>query len=515
MWHHLLQSNWWNSNIANFHSHWRGNRHAYGSSGRRQNTKHAIPVDVPSTIPDGMWKDARCAEQHGHTVRQRSISHCTTLLKATATAMGSNIAVRQSPTYTSQAQGSVERFHRTLMGQVRALKLQLENNYNTRLTSKHPIMPWMVKHAAYLLNRYAVHADGNTSYYRRWNKEHKTPICEFGEAVLYTLPTAKLMPKMEARFFPAIWLGKDTSTNENILGISNKVIRSRTIRRQVKPENYNRQLLDVINNTPMTTPTASSFVPLPTAKMMTRPQTTTGTQTTAEQGEAANSPTEQQTKHKAPTPAIADAPMATAPSTQPAKTPLPLPTSKRGRWNYGRKRAKATTDSNTTNRSSQTGNSSRTTSNKTKDLSSLSQDKEWTSHQGAFQRRWTRSDNRKDPTWTLGPKHRRTWQGTDNRRNETRSKINESATGLHRGILQQPHTRTTKQSDQVKMGSTTKRQQRQSKDRGKRIHRRSQRQRRHLRFNTDLLCPTPTTHNGSHIQLDCQNRWHFNSIPTR
>jgi len=50
------------------------------------------------------------------------------LLEATASAMGSNIAVRQSPAYTSQAQGSVERFHRTLMGQVRALKLQLENN---------------------------------------------------------------------------------------------------------------------------------------------------------------------------------------------------------------------------------------------------------------------------------------------------------------------------------------------------------------------------------------------------
>ena len=36
------------------------------------------------------------------------------LLEATATAMGSNIAVRQSPAYTSQAQGGVERFHRTL-----------------------------------------------------------------------------------------------------------------------------------------------------------------------------------------------------------------------------------------------------------------------------------------------------------------------------------------------------------------------------------------------------------------
>ena len=102
------------------------------------------------------------------------------LPKMTATAVG-KIAVRQSPAYTSQAQASVERFHRTLPGQVRQLKLQLENNYGIHLTSTHPIMPWMVKHAAYLLDRYAVHSDGNTSYYRRWNKERKTPICEFGE----------------------------------------------------------------------------------------------------------------------------------------------------------------------------------------------------------------------------------------------------------------------------------------------------------------------------------------------
>ena len=125
------------------------------------------------------------------------------LLKMTAATFGGNLAVRQAPAYTSQAQGSMERFHRTLMRQVRALKLQLENNYRIHLTSKHPIMPWMVKHAAYLLNRYAVHSDGNTSYYRRWNKEHKTPICEFGETVLYNSLHATNNEVRSTRFFPA------------------------------------------------------------------------------------------------------------------------------------------------------------------------------------------------------------------------------------------------------------------------------------------------------------------------
>ena len=145
------------------------------------------------------------------------------------------------------------------------------------------------------------------------------------------LPTAKQMPKMEARFFPAIWLGKETSTNENILGISDKVKRSRAMRRLVKPEKYNnKQLLDVINNTPVTTPTASSFIMLPTAKIVATPKTTTETQTPSQQEEALPTTTAQPSTHTRHQPAFADAPMATAPSTQRARAPLllPMPTSK-------------------------------------------------------------------------------------------------------------------------------------------------------------------------------------------
>ena len=175
--------------------------------------------------------------------------HLVALLQTAAAKMGGNITVRQSPAYTSQAQGSVERFHRTLMGQVRTLKAQLQQNYDRTITSKHPIVPWLVRHTAYLLNRYAVHADGNTSYFRRWHKNHQQPLCEFGETVQYLLPTNKQLPKMEQRFFPAIWLGRDTTTGETLLGITNKVVRARTIRRMPYPEKYNKQLFDVISRT--------------------------------------------------------------------------------------------------------------------------------------------------------------------------------------------------------------------------------------------------------------------------
>ena len=135
-----------------------------------------------------MWPSTGSTQQHNPPIRPGGWPHSTSLHRATAAKMRGNITIRQAPTYTSQAQGSAEGFHRTLMGQVRTLKSQLQNNYDIRLTSKHPIVAWMARHTAYLLNRYAIHSDGSTSFFRRWHKEHKTPLCEFGETVLPMLP---------------------------------------------------------------------------------------------------------------------------------------------------------------------------------------------------------------------------------------------------------------------------------------------------------------------------------------
>ena len=261
------------------------------------------------------------------------------LLKATATAMGSNIPVRQSPTYTSQAQGSVERFHRTLMGQVRALKLQLENNYDTRLTSKH----WNTQPTCWTGMQYMQMATSATTDAGTRNTRHQfvTLVKQFYTCCQQQNKCQRCKPD---------WLGKDTSTNENVLGITNKVVRSRTIRRQVKPEKYNKQLLHVINSTPMTTPTASSFVMLPTAKLVARPQTTTETQTSLQQEETFPTTAAQSATPTNQPPAITELPMATAPSTQRAKSTLASASTKkrRDRWSSRRKCVQATEDGNTT-----------------------------------------------------------------------------------------------------------------------------------------------------------------------
>ena len=79
------------------------------------------------------------------------------LLKATELRMGNNVAVRQSAAYNSQSQGSIERFHRTLIAQIRTLRAQVQQNYDRNISTEQPLMPWLVRHANFLLNRYLVH----------------------------------------------------------------------------------------------------------------------------------------------------------------------------------------------------------------------------------------------------------------------------------------------------------------------------------------------------------------------
>ena len=259
------------------------------------------------------------------------------LLKTVAQNLGANINVRQSPAYSSQPQGSIERYHRTLMGQVRALLQQVTISYNLTLSVQHPILPWIARHAAWLLNRYAIHNDGQTSYQRRWQKDHKAPLCEMAETIQYMIPTTRAQPKMEPRFFKGIWLGRDTMTGESIIGIPGKIIRVRTIGRQIMPDKYDKQPLDTINVYPWNTPTPPMTIQ-PQLLLPANPQASSyaiGTQTTIPMDEMSTQ-TQQAgaqlalptgaTQHPAMDTTMATSPLATSPKTI-TRPALPMPAS--------------------------------------------------------------------------------------------------------------------------------------------------------------------------------------------
>ena len=119
--------------------------------------------------------------------------------------------------------------NRTLFGQFRVLKERLRQHNTNALTTRSPIMAWMMRHCAYLTNNYLLHSDGQTSYFRRWQRNNTPPICEFCETALYMVPTPKNQPKAEPRFFNGIWLGRDATASESFIRTAGEVVRARTI----------------------------------------------------------------------------------------------------------------------------------------------------------------------------------------------------------------------------------------------------------------------------------------------
>ena len=245
--------------------------------------------------------------------------YLVSLLEATARTIGSNMTARQLPAYISKSQGIIGLLHRKIFNEIRRLTSQLNNNYKLNITNINH--PWQViRHAAYLLNRYAIHNDGNTSYFSRWNKEDKTPLLEFGEAVHYMVP------------HQASFLGKDKMPI--IDSISGRVIRIRTIRRQIEPDKHDRQLMNSINAPPWT-PATPTEVLQPTMLVSaatptsTRERTITETHRTEDTTQTGLHSRYQQPQQTATsTPAqretVVASPKATAPVNPSRRQPVPL-----------------------------------------------------------------------------------------------------------------------------------------------------------------------------------------------
>ena len=148
----------------------------------------------------------------------------TAILKAVTREIG-GLSLRHAPKGSSQSQGAIERFHSTMFAQARALRIQTEINYQTKINPTMPIATWIIKHAVWLLNRYSTHSDGLTSYQRRWSQSYQSPLCEFPETVMFRIPTTQGLDKKkyESRWFHGLYLGRDATSNEILVGASTEV----------------------------------------------------------------------------------------------------------------------------------------------------------------------------------------------------------------------------------------------------------------------------------------------------
>ena len=177
-----------------------------------------------------------------------------------------DLTLRLAPCGSSQSQGSVERFHETLDGQGRAVKLHVELAYKITLSGFDPIMALIVRHACWLLNRYLIGSDGLTAYQRRWNQNFQQALCEFSETVLYMIPSREqsnkgLKQKIEYRWDEGIWLGRCTESSETLIGSAEGVLRCRSIRRLPESDRYMLEVFKAFSATPWNPKNDGKFYP--------------------------------------------------------------------------------------------------------------------------------------------------------------------------------------------------------------------------------------------------------------
>ena len=93
----------------------------------------------------------------------------------------SEIIPEDSPAYEHQSNGTIENAVQRVGGQVRTMKVALENRYRVNIGVDHHILPWLIRYAANILPWYKIGRDGKTAYERLKGRKYRKGVAEFGE----------------------------------------------------------------------------------------------------------------------------------------------------------------------------------------------------------------------------------------------------------------------------------------------------------------------------------------------
>ena len=101
---------------------------------------------------------------------------------------GMQIIPEVSPVGESQSDGDVESAVKQVQGHFRTLRLQLQARYQEIIPDNHPVLAWLIIHAALTMNRYQIGPDGRTPRQRLKARSFNREVTEVGECVWYLKP---------------------------------------------------------------------------------------------------------------------------------------------------------------------------------------------------------------------------------------------------------------------------------------------------------------------------------------
>ena len=179
------------------------------------------------------------------------------------------VQLRSAPVRSHQSQGAVESANAFVAGQIRTLWADLTARY-PELDPSHNAMPWLVRHASWLIARYHVRQrDKLTPYKMALGSDYNRPVCIFGEQVLAKVPLAE--SKLSRKWLKGIWLGKLERDDSHVIGTTAGAIAVRSVRRLPKPEQIGPELMAELRGLPWKPRDGHRKVPRETSEIVVMP----------------------------------------------------------------------------------------------------------------------------------------------------------------------------------------------------------------------------------------------------
>ena len=158
-----------------------------------------------------------------------------------------------SPVKESASNNVAEKAVQQVEEQVRVLKLGLQKRLHNFVPTLHPIMTWLIPHAADMLTKLEVGSDGHTAYERLRKKKYRGEVVEFGSRVMYREPGALHAGrgKLESRWHEGIWLGKRWESDEHIIATENKrIVKCRAVQQVPADRRWNKDQVEAVTGLP-------------------------------------------------------------------------------------------------------------------------------------------------------------------------------------------------------------------------------------------------------------------------
>ena len=152
----------------------------------------------------------------------------------------------------SNSNGRIERTIREVKGLVRTTRSSIEQSTKENISLADPIVPWIVRHAAYVLTRCRIGKDGKTAMQRMKGRKVHVPPMPLGESILFKLPKVINMPgDFQDRFETGIWLGCTIRSGEHLVGTPKGVYKVSAVMRRSEDKRWSSEMIKSISGSPM------------------------------------------------------------------------------------------------------------------------------------------------------------------------------------------------------------------------------------------------------------------------